>query len=176
MPATNELQFEEDIKIDKYALDTEWEHQAEIYKRYSDAWANAYAEMELAKEARDLKEADLDAYIRTNAEAIYPGARMTEAAIKNWVRSHEEYLAYSRDYIEAVRTMNILAGAKTAFEHRKRALESLVQLHGQQYFAKPTIPHRVEEAVTEERRSKHITALNQPEKEIEISTRRRRAL
>ena len=68
--------------------------------------------------------------------------------------------------------MNILAGAKIAFEHRKKALESLVQLHGQQYFAKPLIPAQVQTVVTEERHVKHVAALNEAKEEKPVQRRR----
>jgi hypothetical protein len=48
-----------------------------------------------------------------------------------------------KQYIDAKYEANMASYIITALDHRKKALESLVTLYGQQYFAGPTAPRNL---------------------------------
>jgi len=45
------------------------------------------------------------------------------------------------DYLEAKHKAKIVNGTTRAVDHRKSMIERLTQLHGQSYFAGPSVPH-----------------------------------
>ena len=53
------------------------------------------------------------------------------------MKVQDEYLEASVAVSKAYHKVNLTQAAVTALEHRKRALEKLVDLHGQNYFAEP---------------------------------------
>jgi hypothetical protein len=161
-------EFEQDASLDKYNLDTDWEEQPKLFKKWSDRWAYAQAASDLSKEAVEQKMSELDAEIRDPLTwgEFFPDKKMTEAGIINWIKGNEEYQQAVRDRIEAQKIANLRKGDMMAMSQKKDAIEGLTQLHGQQYFSKPYIPQAVKEESETQTREALTTQLN--------TTRRRR--
>jgi len=135
------MSYESDIAIDETALDVEWVDHPRRMLLYCSNVAEAHKEMDLAKERLDFVKATLDQEVR----AAQSGPKQTEAQISALVIVHPEYVNASREYIERKYDHEIAVGAVRAFEHRKTALENLVRLHANAYFAGPAIPHNLSE-------------------------------
>jgi hypothetical protein len=133
------LNYERDIHIDSEALDVEFLEQPRLMLKYSKNEAEMQKNLDEAKEALELVKAELDKKIREKPER-YQIEKVTETVIANTVIMQEAYKEASTAYVEAKFELNVAKGAVDAFEHRKSALENLVKLHGQQYFAGPKIP------------------------------------
>jgi len=134
------MNYEEEMNINENELDVELLEHPSLMARYSYKLAEARREKDLAKEALDLKKAEIDLDIRDNPES-YKLTKVTEAAINNCILMEREYQDAVKDYNEANFEVNVLQGVINAIEHRKSALEQLVKLYGQEYFAGPAVPH-----------------------------------
>ena len=124
------------VEIDKDRLDTEWAGQAGLFYDHAMQLAEAKLNQASAKTNVDLVEADLSLKIRSNPDQ-YGLGKVTEAAIKDTVTTHPAYAKAVAEGYEARYETDVLQAAVDALEHRKRALESLVQLHGMSYFSQP---------------------------------------
>jgi hypothetical protein len=139
-----EMNYEDDISIDESALDIEWLRQPELTMKYGLEAAQKRKDMDLAKERLDFIRSKLDKEIRENPESRGL-VKVTEAAIQNAILLQPEYQSASSDYISAKYEYEIVMVAVKALEAKKAALENLVRLHGQLYFAGPKVPRDLEQ-------------------------------
>jgi hypothetical protein len=133
------MNYEKDIEIDENSLDIEWLNQPSLMLKYTRHSARMRMELDLAKQNLDIAKAESDKAIRGNPEK-YGIEKVTEAVIANAILIHPKYQQAYTDYLTAKFEVDMAQGAVGAFEQRKSALENLVRLHGQQYFAGPKIP------------------------------------
>lgn len=124
------------FEIDLNALDVAWVEQPKIYHKYASRLADAKRDAEQAKTAVDVVYSTLDAGIRENP-ARYGVAKITEPAIKAAVLQHRKYKAAVQASIDAKHAVDVLAAAVSTLEHKKRALENLVDLRLADYFSEP---------------------------------------
>jgi hypothetical protein len=116
--------------------------------KYCRLQAEAQRDMTLAKERQDYAYATLNKAIRGNPEkyGVQAGSRgITEDAIKASIQTHPEYKVAVEECIDAKYAYDMVSGAVKSFDHRKAALEKLVQLFGQSYFAGPQVPRNLSE-------------------------------
>lgn len=125
------------FNIDRDRLDVAWLNQPALYFDYAIKLADARREHDEAKATLDVVKAELDMKIRTAPER-YNVAKVTETAVAAAILQHRSYQTALEEVGEAKHTMDVYAATTAALEHRKAALQALVQLHGQNYFAKPT--------------------------------------
>jgi hypothetical protein len=124
------------LEIDPLRLDQEWVDQPRLFHSYALKMANADAKVDAAKGQLDLAKAVVEKAIRDNPEE-FGLEKVTESAIAACVIQQE-------DYQDALKLLNmlrhkasVLKVAVTALDQRKKALEKLVDLHGQDYFSTP---------------------------------------
>lgn len=140
------MSYADDVDIDEDALDVCWLEHPRLMMKYSRKAAEAHRTMDLAKEKLDLVYAQLDQAVRSNPKAYdITAEKPTEGAIKAAILTHVDYQIVSTAYIDSKFENAVAAKAVEAFEHRKSALENLVRLHGQQYFAGPSVPRNLHE-------------------------------
>lgn len=138
------MDYEQDLAIDPHNLAEEWLRHPMLYMKYSEELAEAGKRRDKAKETLDIGKAQLDSSIRKDPDA-YNVPKVTETAVSNAILISEGYQRLSEEYNETVWEVNILSAAVRAFEQRKKALESLVQLYIAQYFAGPKEPQNLPE-------------------------------
>lgn len=135
--------------IDINRLDEEWVNQPKIFFRYASQLADARRSMEATKAEVDVTRAEVDLEIRGNPEH-FGFEKLTETLISNTIIQQSKY----QDAIKALRKrkhrVDIVQAAVTAFDHRKSALERLVSLHGQNYFATPKAVDKDSKGVVDE--------------------------
>jgi hypothetical protein len=131
--------YEKDVTIDPDALDVEWLGQPGLIYKYSKKSAEAQQELSNAKESLELTSAELNKKIRSNPEK-YGCEKITDDVVKNTILIQESYKAKNEIYKEAQFEVNIIRGVMDALNNKKSALENLVKLHGQNYFAGPSVP------------------------------------
>ena len=156
--------FKEELAIDHNALDIEWIEQPKRFFEVAEQATEAKREVERTKLALEIAEATLDNAIRTNL-AEYGIAKITEGAIKSAIVVSKMYQDACNANSNAQYTNNMLQAAVQAWDQRKRALENLVTLHGQNYFAGPSVPRDLEAQFakrvnTANVRGKTVAALN----------------
>lgn len=132
-------QFQHDKEIDPSRLDLECTLQTDKFFRWAQAAVEANAEVDRAKLNLDVVKTKLELECRKNPEH-FGLAKATEAAVDAAVKCHEDYQNAVEDFHEARREAKLLDVAVNTMEQKKRMLESLITLHGQQYFAGPSVP------------------------------------
>jgi len=127
------------LEIDLLRLDEEWQGQPKMRHYFGCKLADAQFAMDEAKDGLNVIKAEMDAAIRADP-AAYGLAKATESAIAGAVVRTELCVKAMKKANQAKHSLNILQAAVDGLEHRKRALTKLVELHGQDYFATPTMP------------------------------------
>lgn len=153
----NKLNYEEDVRIDETALDVEWLEQAQLMRKYTEIAADAKKEMNNAKEYVDYVKATIDRDIRVKPEA-FGVEKITETVVSNTIILQDKYQKAVTDYNDARYEYDIASGVVQAFEQRKTALENLVKLMGQSYFAGPQTPRDLSREYIERAERKHHNA------------------
>lgn len=123
-------------EIDKNQLDREWVNQPKLYYKYARRLADSRAESEQAKTAADVARAVADAEIR-GTPAKFGIEKVTEAAVAAAVITHPAYQTAVERMQRARHAVDIVQSAVTTLDHRKKALESLVDLRLADYFSEP---------------------------------------
>ncbi len=149
------LDYEKEIRIDETALDVEWLEQPKLFMRYARYAAETQKMLDLAKTNLDLVKAELDKAVRENPDKFGIG-KLTETVVLNTILSLPEYKEANEKYINAKYEAEIAKSAVRAFEQRKEALENLVRLHGQEYFAGPKVPRDLSFEVKQRERQKKV--------------------
>jgi hypothetical protein len=129
-------QKETSFTVDKERLDEEWVNQPDLFHEFAIQLADARLELEEAKAELDVVAAELDRDIRERPNK-FGLDKFTETAVKNTVLTQQAYKAQVSAVNKARHRMDIVQAAVTACDHRKKALENLVYLHGQDYFSTP---------------------------------------
>lgn len=127
------------LQIDQNRLDREWVRQPKLYHHHAVELANAKLALDEAESALDLVRADttLDIYERPSA---YDIEKATKDTVEAALLKNKSVKAAQAKVREAKHAVEVLTAVVKALDHKKRALESLVSLHGQDYFATPKAP------------------------------------
>lgn len=124
------------IELDPFRLDEEWVNQPKLYREYAEQLADARKDVEEAKAQLDLVEAELYAELSSNPEK-YGLSKTTEASIRNAILQEVDYQEAQQVVIDAKHRVGQLDAVVTAIDHRKRALEKLVDLRLSEYYSEP---------------------------------------
>ena len=127
-------EYLDDLQLSTDSLDESWIEQPLLYAKYGELVANATEQRDNAKQNLDVVKAQKDSDIRSAPELFGFDKKPTEAAIANVVILSPEVREATQVLIDANKELNILTVAKTAFDHRKKALEGLTQLFISNYF------------------------------------------
>lgn len=139
--------YQRDMAIDVTALDVEWTEQAELAMKYGRLWTEAQDAASRADENVKYVRSKLILEISKNPEK-FGIDKVTDVKIEAAYRVHEDYVDAKDEWLDKVNELNLLSIAKNEISFtRKSALENLVVLHGQQYFAGPKVPRNIKEEI-----------------------------
>lgn len=124
------------INMDK--LDWEWRRQSRLYFTYAEKLANARKDHEVAKNTLQVTFAEWDRKIRRDPES-HGLEKPTETSIKSVILVSKDHQKAEKELIEAKHRVDIIQAFVDALDHKKKALENMVHLHGQNYFSEPHI-------------------------------------
>jgi len=153
-----ELNIELDKTIDPDALDVEWINQQNLFYKYSNALNEEISvrnslkvEVDECKHELDKVSAQVDLLVRERPED-FDVAKITEKAVANAVLLSEDYQEASEMYFdkrrqlnEAQDRVNFLYTCVGTMNEKKSAMEELVKLLNQEYFAAPMEPRNLSE-------------------------------
>jgi hypothetical protein len=165
--------FEKDLEIDPAQLDVEAAMQGETFFKYAEALAEARAEVDQIKLRVSTVEARLASTIRKDPKG-HGVTKPTEGAITAAVHLHYKYIDAQEKLIEAKKTAGILEAAVDAMEQRKRMIEVLITLHGQQYFAGPSVPRNLVAAFSERKKRNESKSITRQREQIGKPARTKR--
>lgn len=159
------MSYKEDLSIDKFSLDTEWQSQPIKFAEWAEKAVEAAFEKDKCKEQLEIVRAQVDNKIRiTSTEKI------TEAAISGKIILSAEYQTANSKYILATRAYNLLSVGREAFDHRKKALEKMTDLFLSGYWSDRPMKKENAEALDKNNSEKARQTLNES-----MSVRRRKA-
>lgn len=141
------------LSIDPLQLDRDCVEQPERYFRYATRLADARLAYEESRTRQEVIEAEVDAEIRERPKK-FGLKNVTEAAIKARIKTVEAYTDAVSEVLRLKHEVDILQAAVTALDHRKRMIEKLVDLHGQNYFSEPRVPENSKTVIDEMRKRK----------------------
>jgi len=152
------MDYENDIQIRQDELEMEWLDQPSLMFKYAKNAAEMRRLLDLSKEKLDLAKAEIDKEIRTNPEK-FGIEKITETVVANSMLATLKYKKANEEFLNAKYEVDVAQAAVVAMSQRKDALENLVRLHGQQYFAGPKVPHDISE-LRESRQKKVNQSVN----------------
>lgn len=133
-PQNHDVSFT-DIDLDR--LDEEWVRQPGLYYRYATRLADAQRKHAEAKAALEVAEAELSLQVRKAPEAFLGDVKPTEASVNAAVLLQPKYQKAKTAMIEAKHAVDVLEAAVWALDHKKKGLESAVQLQLANYRSAP---------------------------------------
>jgi len=164
------MNYEDDIRIDETALDVEWLDQASLAIRYGRHYAFCRRKLVQAEEKVKVTRAELIAEANSDPEGCCNKKSPNAADIEAYYRIHKRHKEAKKEWAEAQFELDMAEIAKNEISFtRKVALENLVRLHGQQYFAGPKIPRDITWERKEKQKrenagvSSHLTRKNKPQ-------------
>lgn len=128
----SKLDFEQDVRIDRYALEEELENQSVLLYSYDE-------EMNEQKKILSQKELELSVTEAEIAYAIRQGTygyegKVTESVVKELVEKDLSVIDLRREVIEQKRVVNQTASAAEAIRQRRYMVQKLVDLYIYEYF------------------------------------------
>ena len=123
--------------IDLNRLEEECADQPLLYIEYSKKLQRARKELAQEKSEMELEMAEIDLEIRKNPTAFKLPEKITEAMIKSSILRQPRYKKANERYAKAQDKVNTYQIYTGALEQRCKMIGHCIQLHGQQYFAKP---------------------------------------
>ena len=127
--------------LDANRLDQEWLNQPKLYHEYATKLADARRDHEQAKANLKLVESEARLRIRKNPTQ-YDLPKATEGAIEEVVVTQPDYRKALHKMLEAKHASEVLQATVDALDHRKKALEKLVELRLHDYYAEPRVRDR----------------------------------
>ena len=150
---SEELNFEKDLEIDEQALDVEWLEQPKLALKYARYLKDCRHEERRLEEEKKNKRSELILEANENPKELLKKDKPNAADIEAYYRTHPDYQKIVEELNEAKEEAEF---ADRAYQQiawtRKKALENLVVLHGQQYFAGPAEPRDLSEEREKKRR------------------------
>lgn len=139
-----EFDYQQDMQIDPDALDVEWLRQAELARKYAKHVARLKRDAMTAEERVKVVKAELTQECTMDPMGCTGKEKPTAPDVDAYIRTHKRHKEAKEDWIEATYRANYAELAQKEISWtRKAALENLVTLHGQQYFAGPCVPRNL---------------------------------
>ena len=145
----SERDYAEDLRINEAQLDVEWLEQPIKFMEYSRLSAEADAAVRKAEEKIKTIRSELSLAVSGNGQELIGKAKPTAGDVEAYYRTNAEYIAAKEEHAALMFEAEMLKNAVFAFHQRKSALENLTRLHGQNYFAGPSVPRELGEAYKE---------------------------
>lgn len=141
---TDELDYEADLDFNVNALDVEWYLQPARFMKYAKAASDAVAE---AKRAHEKVKVVKSILLKEAAEKLEKSNADSREA---YYRTHKDHLVAKEEQIAAEHKADVLTDAKDAMRMVRDSLSNEVTLHGQSYFAGPSVPRNIDAEMAKE--------------------------
>jgi hypothetical protein len=133
--------YEEDARIDEDALDLECLNQASLALEYGRIFAEAKRDVERAEERIKVIRSELIKEANEDPVGCCDKEKPNAADIEAYYRNDKRHKEAKEDFIDKSYELTMAEIAKNAITFTKKdMLEALIKLHGQMYFAGPSVP------------------------------------
>lgn len=154
-----ELNYEKDIQIDESALEVEWLGQSSLSLRYAKHLSYLRGQTARLEEMKKITRSELILKVNKDAEKLIGKKSPNANDIEAYYRTQKEYQEVVE---ELLLVKEELEYAELAYQEiawtRKKALENLVILHGQRYFAGPDSPRDISKEWEKTRTQREVDA------------------
>lgn len=142
------------LQINPNRLDVELIRQPSLYHEHADRLADAKLELDEAESKLDVIKAEvtLDIYERPG---VYDLEKATKDTVEATLTKNKRVMEARKGVFQARHAVEILTSVVKALDQKKRALEGLVSLHGQDYFAEPRISGDIKRKVDDDAKRRH---------------------
>jgi len=152
------MNYEQDIRIDPDSLDVEWLGQAELALKWAKHLTSLRKEVNQMEERKKTIRSELILEVNEDPEKLIGKKTPNANDIEAFYRTDKDYKQTVKKLLDLQEELEF---AELIFQEiawtRKKALENLVILHGQQYFAGPSVPRNLSEEWKEkQQRNKDI--------------------
>jgi hypothetical protein len=148
----------------------EWLEQAELATSYGRHVAELRREVNRLEEQKKITRSELIQEANEDPQGTIGKDKPNAADIEAYYRRSKKYQEVVDDLNEAQYELELAEVAKNEIAFtRKAALENLVRLHGQQYFAGPSVPRDLSKERQQQAKQKASNA------RVKTSSRRRRS-
>ncbi|MHC1623171.1 MAG: hypothetical protein ACXQTR_01105 [Candidatus Methanospirareceae archaeon] len=134
---------EEMIEIDENRLDDEWIIQPRLYFDCANRLAEARRDWDSAKSNLDVVKADTSQAVRADP-ASFGLSKMTEASISEVVAVSPKVREAVAKVLDSKYQVDVYQALVTAMDHKRKALEKLVDLFLASYYSKPRASREAE--------------------------------
>lgn len=135
------IDFEKDMQIDEDALDLELLNHSNLEAKYIKEVSEAYKDFRYAQEEVKTLRSELVLQVNKTPKKYLNKDKPNAADIEAYYRTNEEYKQRVKESIDAEDRYNVLRDMKDDIHFtRTKALEGLVELLKQEYFAGPRMP------------------------------------
>lgn len=134
------------LEINEFELDKEWIKQPATYHKFATKLAEAKYRLEEAKAKTELVKAELSSEIRIDPD-LFGITKVTESVVASTILLQDQFKSTQAELFNQKHQVDLLQAVVTSLDHRKRALESLVSLHGQDYFSSPRADSKNQETI-----------------------------
>jgi len=129
-----ELNYSEDVKVDKFGLDVEWENLPKLYTKWSEKLVDQENLKDRLKSRLELKYAELDIDIRTNPNNYGLGDSFPERVIKSTIFKNKDYNEIQEELLQTQRNIRVLKVAVKGIKDKGRAVDRLTKLYLKNYY------------------------------------------
>lgn len=126
----------EALALDENQLDQEWIAQPKLYYDYAALVASVTRELDELKNALEVTKAEIAQKIRSNPDA-YGISKFSESALEKVVPLQQEVIGKQQELVECREKLDLAKAVVSALDHKKKALEKLVELIAMNYYARP---------------------------------------
>jgi len=142
----NKLNYERDMLIDQSGLDVELLQQASLALKYGKHHAQLKLQVDKLQERKKTLRSELIQEANRDPEKCCSKTKPNASDIEAYYRAHSDYQELIEELLQTEYELQYAGIAKWEIAvTRKEALQYLVKLHGQQYFAGPSIPRDLDE-------------------------------
>jgi len=140
-------EYSKDAAIDESALDVELLRLPELTLKYGRIYAEWQKEVSRLEEEIKTKRSELIMEVNEDPEATVGKAKPNGADIEAYYRVDPEYKELKSELLEAQYETNMAEIAYKEISYvKKGSLSDLVKLHGQSYFAGPSMPKNIKKS------------------------------
>lgn len=129
----------DDLFINRHDLPTEWENHPQTYMYWADEYTYAVLDRDRQKDQVDLTFADLDGQIRNDPDA-YQLTKVTDSSVAAAVKRTDLYQSEMEKLHQANLLVNRMAAARSAMDHKRKALDAMTSLLLNQFYNSNTVP------------------------------------
>jgi superoxide dismutase len=153
------LDYEQDMKINENSLDIEWLDQAPLALKYGKHVAQLRRKYNELCEKKKTIRSELILEVNEKPGELIGKAKPNANDIEAYYRNHKRYKEAVSNEQDAAEELELAEVAKNEISFtRKAALENMVRLHAQMYFAGPSIPRDLSKEIMNKKKQEQSNA------------------